>query len=432
MVWIAQSGVNLSILSDQEKLQYWKDIDLQEVLELKDNTTSREDLNAQKEKVRRLIQDHFRKIGIGTNRNSNETPRNLQKEQIRKIHFHSRIDYIMKNRDFIKSSYRKVTKFYANGSEISPKDIEPEVIEVDNKSIFSTIFRFSTLYWSIPVSRGFGRRMRFVIMDKLNWKVIGIIGLCSPVFNLAARDNWIGWTSGDRRERLTNAMDAFVLGALPPYSNLLCGKLIASLVATEEINRKYREKYKNKVSVITKKIHNPELILITTTSALGHSSLYDRIKINNRVLYNRVGSTKGFGHFHISDQIFEEMVCLLEMIDDKYAHGNEFGNGPNWRMRVIRKCLELLDMDQSLVNHGIRREIYCVPLAINFREYLKGETDKPEYDLFTLEEISEFCRQRWIIPRSKRNTSYLKVRKTFILEDLKRVMKDQNLLRWIE
>lgn len=422
----------MNILLGHEEQRYPGNIESKEASEPEGSIILKADFDAQKKKVKRLIRDHLREIGMGINWSSNEHLGNLQKQQIRNIHTHSRTSYIKANMDFIKKTYGEVVKFYANGNEVLPREIEPEIIEVNSEDVFSRIFRFSTLYWSVPVSRGFGRRLRFVIMDKSNWKVMGILGFCSPVFNLTARDDWIGWAATDREKRLTSVMDAFILGSLPPYSNLLCGKLIASLVATKEINEKYKDKYKNKVSVISKKVRDSDLVLITTASALGPSSVYDRIKIGRKVLYNKVGFTKGFGHFHISDSIFKEMVRLLEMINDSYAHGNQFGNGPNWKMRVIRKCLNLLGMDESLLNHGIKREIYCVPLAENFREYLKGEIDKPEYELYTLDEITEFCRQRWIVPRAKRNSSYLKVDRTFIMTDLRRVMKDQNLLRWVE
>ena len=71
--------------------------------------------------------------------------------------------------------------------------------------------------------------MRFLVWDTENGKLIGILALGDPVFNLSARDHHIGWTSTQRKKRLVGVMDAYVLGAVPPYSSLLCGKLIACL-----------------------------------------------------------------------------------------------------------------------------------------------------------------------------------------------------------
>ena len=40
--------------------------------------------------------------------------------------------------------------------------------------------------------------------------------------------------------RLRNVMDAFVLGAVPPYRELLCGKLVAMLAASDEVRDAFR------------------------------------------------------------------------------------------------------------------------------------------------------------------------------------------------
>ncbi len=70
--------------------------------------------------------------------------------------------------------------------------------------------------------------MRFLVVDGISDdKVIGLIGLADPVYVLASRDSAIGWNREWRKERLFSVMDAFVLGAVPPY-NALCGGKLAS------------------------------------------------------------------------------------------------------------------------------------------------------------------------------------------------------------
>jgi hypothetical protein len=64
------------------------------------------------------------------------------------------------------------------------------------------------------------------------------------VFSVKARDEWVGWTVEKRRERLKHVMDAFILGAVPPYSYLLGGKLVAMLAASNEVRQAFREKYR--------------------------------------------------------------------------------------------------------------------------------------------------------------------------------------------
>jgi hypothetical protein len=95
------------------------------------------------------------------------------------------------------------------------------------------LWRWLSLHWSIPVSSGYGRRLRFLVIDNgHHGKVIGLIGLADPVFALGARESWVGWDAPTRSQRLANVMDAYVLGAVPPYSGLLGGKLVALLATS--------------------------------------------------------------------------------------------------------------------------------------------------------------------------------------------------------
>ena len=109
----------------------------------------------------------------------------------------------------------------ADGRDVQPDSIQPEIELVDSTRESGDIFRFATLFWSIPVTPGYGRRMRFLVWDRQNDKLIGAFALCDPIFNLKNRDDWIGWDQGRRRERLVHTMSAYVAGALPPYSQLL-------------------------------------------------------------------------------------------------------------------------------------------------------------------------------------------------------------------
>ena len=47
--------------------------------------------------------------------------------------------------------------------------------------------------------------------------LLGVFALGDPVYNLRARDDLIGWNVEQRSARLYNVLDAFVLGAVPPY-----------------------------------------------------------------------------------------------------------------------------------------------------------------------------------------------------------------------
>src|SRR5262249_23759063 len=144
----------------------------------------------------------------------------------------------------------------------------------------SSIFRLATLIWSVPVSNGFGRRLRYLVRDHQNGKVAGIIALGDPVFNLRVRDQKIGWSAATRGERLTNLLDAYVVGAVPPYNQLLVGKAIACLLRSRDIYEDFRTKYGSLSGLISEKNKRSRLLAITTSSSLGRSSIYNRLKLD--------------------------------------------------------------------------------------------------------------------------------------------------------
>ena len=290
------------------------------------------------------------------------------------------------------------------------------------------LFRFASLLWSIPVSQGYGRRLRYLVRDRSNGKLIGIFALGDPVFNLRVRDEWIGWNQAGRRERLVNLMDAYVVGAVPPYTSLLGGKLVASLIASQEVGSKFQERYGGTEGLISKRHKQARLTLVTVTSALGRSSMYNRLRLlpdaerdeDERVVeLRKLGTTTGYGHFQISDDLFSQLRRILEEDDHKYADGHQFGDGPNWRIRVARTGLQSLGLNpDEVLKHGIRREVYAMPIATNAHAFLAGTDEESTFDYMTVDEISELARNRWVRPRSKRRPDYKEFRREHLRDAL--------------
>jgi Domain of unknown function (DUF4338) len=155
--------------------------------------------------------------------------------------------------------------------------------------------------------------MRFLVWDESVHKIMGIIALGDPVFNLNVRDQFIGWSAEERSRRLVDIMDAYVLGAVPPYSSILGGKLIASLLRTTEIRDSFIARYANSRGVISKKKKRPILAMVTTTSALGRSSVYNRVVLGGAQYLQPLGFTKGYGHFHVDGDLFGDIRRYLEL-----------------------------------------------------------------------------------------------------------------------
>lgn len=367
----------------------------------------------------RMIHQHLLGLGFSKNCNGYFVAGEMSKQRIRDLHAAHRQGVLHKNQSFIETHGPDLVKFFANGWQVDPARIDPELVEVRSDTPESRLFRLACLLWSVPVSQGFGRRLRFLVRDRQNGCLIGLFALGDPVFNLSARDTWVGWTHNDRSQRLVHVMDAYVVGALPPYSLLIGGKLVAALMGSDEVKAAYERKYLGRRAVISGNENRARLVLLTTTSALGKSSIYNRLAIPEGHRFVRIGATKGFGHFHLSGEIFESLRAYLKELGHPYASGNRFGMGPNWKIRVVRTALENLGIDgNAILKHGIEREVYAIPLATNWREILLGQDRNVQSCTLPLSEIAEFCLGRWVIPRAARDKRYKNFARSRIMECL--------------
>jgi len=359
------------------------------------------------EDLKRRLEEHFLKIGLlHTN---NDASSAFSKEEYRRAHEFQRKDKYQNNLSFIQNNYTKLIKYFASGDEIDVENINPKMELIKAGTSQSDLFRLATLYWRVPVSIGYGRRMRFLVWDKNNGKLLGIIGMGDAVFNLKVRDQLIGWDHIDRKKSLVNLMDAHVLGALPPYNMLLGGKLVACLIRTREVASLFKAKYDKTKGIISGENKNARLVAVTTSSALGRSSIYNRLAIGGLRYFEPIGYTSGWGHFHIPNDLFEQMRLYLRALGDPYASNHSFGQGPNWRLRTVRKALGLLGLDENYVRHGLLREVFICKMATNAFEVLKGTKKRPIYTgLLTVNEVSALAKKRWMIPRSRRRKEYLR------------------------
>ena len=367
------------------------------------------------ESLRNKLAAHFEKCGVAFTTES-EQEFAPSKEQYRSAHIHQRQEKLRLNSHFIQKKLEKLESYFANGDEVFPENIDVGIEQVVSGKLSADLFRLITLNWSIPVSEGYGRRLRFLVWDKSNNKIIGIFALGDAVFNIRSRDDYLGWTAIDRKARLVNVMDAYVLGAIPPYSNLLCGKMIASLIKSQEVSAAFREKYKDSVGVISKSKKDPYLSAVTVTSALGRSSIYNRVKLGDDLIFKKIGMTLGWGHFHVSGEIFSLISSYLRSVGDLSLTSYEYGGGPNWKIRIIKRALWHLGLQNTLMKHGFQREVYVCEIAKNCREFLTGKELIPDFShLKSLKEITELAKNRWILPRALRNPEFKNFKKTIFI-----------------
>lgn len=315
-----------------------------------------------------------------------------------------------------------IDRYVIDGRDLDPVNVEPKLIKVDKKN--SNLFNWVKLHWSIPVSAGYGRRLRYIVKDNTNGAVIGVIGLADPVFGIRDRDNLIGWSRKAREERLRNVMDAYVLGAIPPYSQVLGGKLVASLLASPKIIGDFRSKYKGKQSLISGRIFDGKLAIVTTASAFGKSSIYDRIKIQNGPEMLHAGWSSGSGEFHLFSNFYDQLTMLVK--DDIKGRKNPlWGSGIRNKRVVLSAALDKLNLPRALLYHNVKRELFIMPLGRRSLEFLRGETKIIGYYDVQQHDIADFIKNRWIIPRSMRDKRYLEFKKVQYSLSNNRVSKDQ-------
>jgi CBS domain-containing protein len=272
----------------------------------------------------------------------------------------------------------------------------------------AALWRWASLHWSIPVSAGYGRRLRFVVVDEGHGgALMGLIGLGDPVFAMSSRDRWVGWDHQRRRTALSDVMDAFVLGAVPPYQDVLAGKLVAMLAVSTEVRDAFRAKFRDRTSLISDREPDARLALVTTTSALGRSSVYNRLRRPDGLLaFEPIGVTAGSGDFHLSGVIYDRLVRFATLSDpERGTHRHERWPGKTFRNRrevVIRALGELGLPERQMRTHGIQRQVFAAPTAHNSRAYLRGEEDTLDDLTLSVDETSAHWRARWAVPRAER------------------------------
>lgn len=224
----------------------------------------------------------------------------------------------------------------------------------------------------------------------------------------------------------TSVMEMNVCGAIPPYNELLSGKLVALLMLSPQVIGDYRSRYGSESSAIASQlkgepvIRPAELVYMGTTSLYSvGSSQYNRLRLpagvvsdgSAQVKWEPLGQTSGYGTFHVSavtSRYFEEVAR-----DAGYFSANHvFGEGASPKLRLLKKGMEVTFKGasqktlQTLQKHAMPRLVYGAMLASNGDSYLQGTSESPEYyfnppidPYVATERIIDYWRARWLMSR---------------------------------
>lgn len=231
----------------------------------------------------------------------------------------------------------------------------------------------------------------------------------------------------------SSMMELNVCGAIPPYNEILGGKLVALLATSPQVIKDYRERYFERRSEIASRLKGEDvcraadLVYIGTTSLyyVG-SSQYNRLKIPGKLFnsaydlkWKELGKTVGFGTLHISKAT---TMCLTEATSDGFSRINHvFGEGASPKMRLMTIAIrELLEADESdtkeFSKHAMSRIVYGAELATNTLDYLLGSAEFPEYYFNTndydaeTKKITSYWLNRWVLSRLKYTPIFTRIK----------------------
>jgi len=320
------------------------------------------------------------------------------KAQLRALHLPSVRWELNRYRIWIEKHLPRYLSFFANGDEIRPERIRPCLVQVEEPWT-RDLFRLGRFLWSLPYSNGYGRRLRFLIIDKTHEKLMGLLALQSPPLSFPARDRLFNYPSQRKTEKVNQTMDIYTLGAIPPYNTLLGGKLVALTAASNEIRQIYQHRYAHRLTHLEKRILPAHLVALTTTSAFGRSSLYNRLTYKGLRIAESIGYTEGYGIFHLT----ELYPLFRQFLEERgiSTHGG-FEKGPRFRWQTAVRALERIGLSAKLLKHSIKREVFLFPLINNLKAYMEGDTEEPEYRDLPLEELIIYWKERWLLPRAER------------------------------
>ena len=217
----------------------------------------------------------------------------------------------------------------------------------------------------------------------------------------------------------SNVMELITCGALPPYRDLLGGKLVALLMLSRTVVKDYERRYAGQVSLIASGlaarpvIRSARLAWITTSSlyAIG-SSQYNRLKLSmgsGPLGYERLGITQGFGTVHFAPDTVLALSETARVADaNRQRVNNLFGEGTSPKMRLMRAGLDALGLDSNVfLRHHSPRLLYGASLCSNLSDLLIGLSEKPEYVLppgpASTAILVEHWRERWLARRIRRD-----------------------------
>jgi len=209
----------------------------------------------------------------------------------------------------------------------------------------------SSAPWCPPPNK----MLRFLVIDELSGKYLGIISLNSPFAVCAPLDRRIGWDTVHRKANRDLLMVCSTIVPTQPFGyNTNGGKLLALLCGSNTIRNAFRDKY------------GYDLLGIYTTSLFGGFSMYSRLKN-----WHYCGETNGGWIAEPTGELWEEMVKIIRV-----EYPNEYA-----KYKINRRKQNLVSFycranKIDMVKHNHKRGVYYCQFYKNTNAILRGEVEK--------------------------------------------------------
>jgi len=201
-----------------------------------------------------------------------------------------------------------------------------------------------------------GRQMRFLVMNKNNNHLLGLIRLAGPIGMCTIREDYIGWTKENKfdHKKINNIVSAQALIPFQPFGDCLGGKLLARLAITKELTDWWEKEWGDKL-----------YLLQTMTMSAGvcqYSGLKEYIHLSNKfdTLNNEDGVERGF---YVSNLYSNTRELLKEVDskpkDDRRKTIEEVINW--WKPKAIRRFNKLKSEDRLKLQPETYENMYIPP-----------------------------------------------------------------------
>jgi len=274
---------------------------------------------------------------------------------------------------------------FINGRQLKIERIQPDVHICKTPYDFA-IHRYCRLMQTVPSGPRVGRRIAVLIYDlgQQSPALMGALMLASPLYSVRARDEFLGWNRSMRIKNfgLKRTMDASLCMALPPYNQLLVGKLVAMLAVSESLSKEFERRYRSK------------LLAVATTCATGlHCPIFNRIMIRSGGLYRRIGETTGYTGMIFSEKTVTAARGLIK--NHRLAKNCSMWN----TTRILKTALTYCGLRAApLFQVGNRKGVYIALLDTRSRERLMIGKALDDRDMINDVSAIEFWRNK-ILPR---------------------------------